>query len=138
MTEPEAAATGSEEPSGAPPPPSRWRRWLPFALAIGLALALAPIAQRWPSTHVVEIAPEPAKDVLAVSLVLGPAGEDPILSTQWAFPPGGASDRLRAEVRGPDGPYEATVVVERVGQAPSSRTHRLELDGSRLVTLFAR
>jgi hypothetical protein len=107
-------------------------------VAIGLAVFASPLASRWPSKQTVEIALDAPAVVTRVSLEVTQRGDaEPIYAATWAFEPGTAPQRIRAEWSAPDGSYEATIGVIRDGAAPVDDTKRVELDGNR-VTLFPR
>ncbi len=134
----DAARPDDEEP---PPPPvrhGRLRRLAPLLVGIGVAAVASPLAERWPSTHDLEISLEEPALITQVTVTAGVAGHEPVLATTWSFAAGDAPERLRTTVHGPDGPYEIVVEIARDARDLSSKVHRVDLGGQGRAIVHAR
>ena len=125
---PEASADAQPGETASPAPPRRSvaRRIAPLVIALGVTALLSPLAERWPSSHPLDVALASPRTVRRVDVVVTRDG-DKIHQVTWNFPAGGAPDRLSTSVHAPDGPVEVVVVVERGGGERASRPHRVEL-----------
>lgn len=137
------------EPDGGPPPPSESahpreaaapaperrsvaRRVAPLVIALGVTALLSPLADRWPSTHPLEVALDAPRAVRRVDLTVRREGDD-IHQVTWNFAEGSAPERLHTTVQAPEGAVEIVVDVERAGGERTSRPHHVELGEGRTV-----
>jgi hypothetical protein len=139
----------SPEPGAGPSPPSEdahpgepaapaperrsvARRVAPLVIALGVTALLSPLADRWPSSHPLEVTLDAPRAVRRVDVIVRREGDD-IHQVTWNFAEGGAPDRLHTTVQAPEGAVEILVDVERRDGARTSRPHRVELGEGRTV-----
>lgn len=121
-----AAAHPSETASAVPGRRSVARRVAPLVIALGVTALLSPLAERWPSSHPLDVAVDRPGSVRRVDVVVRREGDE-IHQVTWNFGSEGAPDRLHTTVHAPDGAVDIVVDVERGDGDRTSRPHRIEL-----------